>query len=112
VAFLIWIAVGLLVWHMLAKRWYQVHQRWLLSVAEREAGRNLAGRRGPRHLYWELVGSLRSGFGYRFLRADRDEEIELRRRESLLTWRSLRGGFYVFAVCWLGGGFSLLMLLR
>jgi hypothetical protein len=100
VAFLIWIAVGLLVWHMLAKRWYQVHQRWLLSVAEREGGRNLAGRRGPR------------GFGYRFLRADRDGEIELRRRESLPTWRSLRLGFYVFAICWLGGGFSLLMLLR
>lgn len=112
VAFLIWVGAGLLVGHILARPWYQTHRRWLLPVAEREAGQSLAGRRGPRRLYWEFVGSLRRGFGYRFLREDRDQELELRRRESLVTWRSLRLRFYVFGVCWLGGGFLLSMLLR
>jgi hypothetical protein len=113
VAFLIWIAVGLLVGHMLAKRWYQVHQRWLLSVAEREAGRNLAGReQAPSRLYWQLVGSFRRGFGYRFVEADPDPEIELLRRQSFVALRSLRARLCLFAVGWLGGLLIFLTLLH
>jgi hypothetical protein len=104
VAFLIWIAVGVLVGHMLAKRWYEVHERWLLSVAEREAGSNLAGRKqAPSRLYWQLVGSFRRGFGDRFAGADPDPEIELLRRQSFVAWHSLRTRLYLFAVCWFGG---------
>ena len=110
--FLIWAAVGLLVGHALARHWYQVHQRWLLAVAEREAGRSLGGRRGPRRIYWEFVGSFRRGFGYRFVRADPEPDIELLRQKSLAAWRSTRLRFYLFAVAWLGGGFALLTVLR
>ena len=107
-ALLIWGAAGLLFTYFEGRRWRQIHRRWLTAVSEREAGSSLHGRNSAIRTYWELVGSVRSGFGYRFVQPDPDPDIERLRLASLTEGRRLRPRFVVFMLCWLGG-FLLLM---
>ena len=101
--FLAWGAVGFLTAHVLARRWQQVHWRWLAAVSEREAGRGLQEPGSVIRTYLELVASVRRGYGGRFLQSDPDPDIERLRLASLTEWRRFRPRFIVFMVCWLGG---------
>jgi hypothetical protein len=107
---LAWGAVGLLFIHLTGRRWHQLHRRWLTAVSKREAGSSLEERSSVIRTYWELVGSVRSGFGYRFLQPDPDPDIERLRLASLAEGRRLRPRFIVFMVCWLGGFLLLTMV--
>jgi hypothetical protein len=102
-----WLAAGFLIAHLLTRRWYRLHRRWLSAVSQRAGGGSSEGRSSVLRWYWELLGSMRSGFGYRSLQPDPDPAIESLRLASLSEWRRLTPSFVIFAVCWLGG-FALL----
>jgi hypothetical protein len=85
---------------------------WLNAVAEREAPGTLEGRNVVARTYWQLVGSVRSGFGYRFGQSDPDPKIERLRRESLTVGKEQWRYFIGFMVIWLGGFLLLTTLLR
>jgi hypothetical protein len=108
---LAWGALGFLVAGPFSRRFERTHKLWLDAVAERAAGGTLEGRSVVARTYWQLVGSVRSGFGYRFLQRDPDPSIERLRHESLTVGRGQYPYFIGFMVVWLGGFLLLTTLL-
>jgi hypothetical protein len=103
VVFVAWGALGFVVARLFSRRFERMHKPWLDAVAERAAGGTLEGRSVVARTYWQLVGSVRSGFGYRFLQRDPVPSIERLRHESLTVYRRQYPYFIGFMVVWLGG---------
>ena len=114
VVFLIWCVLGLPIFSVLTQHWQSAHQRWLLAVAEREAGTSLRsdGRLRPRRVYWELRASTRLGWGSRFLQPDVDPAVDALRQDSVAAFRKARMRFVLFLMLWLALGLAWLIALR
>lgn len=114
VVFLIWCVLGLPIAAALTRHWQSVHRRWLLAVAEREAGTSLRtdGRLRPRRVYWELRASTRRGFGSRIHQRDANPDIEAMRQESVAAFREVRMRLALVLTLWLALGLAMLIALR
>ena len=104
IVFLAWGALGMLVARVFFTAPFDRKKLpWMKAVGEREAGGPLEGRSLVVRLYWWYVGSVRRGFGYRFLQPDPDPDIERKRGELLAEGLKKRPYFIGFMVIWLGG---------